>query len=151
MDIAALIAWVVTALGGFYMLGVWIQRGGVRQQQTGASRLPAPVLFGHFGLAAIGLVVWIIYVVADRTALAWTSFGLLLPVALLGFVMLARWIPVHRDRGTAHTARVASAPGAEGAVPAERHFPVPVVVAHGLLAVVTLVLVLLTALGVGGS
>ncbi|MEU6593214.1 hypothetical protein ABZ923_28995 [Streptomyces sp. NPDC046881] len=151
MDIAALITWVVTALGGFYMLGTWIQRGGIRQQQAGTSRLPAPVLFGHFALAAIGLVVWIVYVVADRTALAWTSFGLLLPVALLGFVMLARWIPVHRDRAAAGTTATATAQGGEGAVPAERHLPVPVVVAHGLFAVATLVLVLLSALGVGGS
>ncbi|WP_251095281.1 hypothetical protein [Streptomyces sp. Caat 7-52] len=148
MDIAALITWVITALGGFYMLGTWIQRGGIRQQQTGTSRLPAPVVFGHFALAAIGLVVWISYVVADRSALAWAAFGLLLPVALLGFVMLARWIPVHRDRTTAGAA---AGPGAEGTVPAERHFPVPVVLAHGLLAVATLVLVLLTALGIGGS
>ncbi|MFF9277068.1 hypothetical protein [Streptomyces griseosporeus] len=144
MDIAALIAWVVTALGGFYLLGTWIQRGGIRQQQSGTSHLPPPVIFGHFALAAIGLVVWIVYVVADKDALAWTAFGLLLPVALLGFAMLARWIPVHRERA-------AAASGVEGAVPAERHFPVAVVVAHGLLAVVTLVLVLLTALGIGGS
>ncbi|MFI0820123.1 hypothetical protein ACH4TX_34145 [Streptomyces sp. NPDC021098] len=149
MDIAALIAWVVTALGGFYMLGTWVQRGGIRQQQTGTSRLPAPAVFGHFALAAIGLVVWIIYIVADKSALAWTAFVLLLPVALLGFVMLARWIPVYRDRATAGAA--AAGPGAEATVPAERHFPVAVVVAHGLLAVVTLVLVLLTALGIGGS
>ncbi|MFJ7148903.1 hypothetical protein ACIQVT_11945 [Streptomyces sp. NPDC100445] len=151
MDIAALIAWVVTALGGFYMLGTWIQRGGIRQQQSGTSRLPAPVVFGHFALAAIGLVVWIIYVVADRNALAWTAFGLLLPVALLGFVMLARWIPVYRDRAAAGAAPAAAGPEAEGTVPAERHFPLPVVLAHGLFAVVTLVLVLLTALGIGGS
>ncbi|MFF4015008.1 hypothetical protein [Streptomyces sp. NPDC001843] len=152
MDIAALIAWVVTALGGFYMLGTWIQRGGIRQQQSGTSRLPAPVVFGHFALAAIGLVVWIIYVVADVSALAWTAFGLLLPVALLGFVMLARWIPVHRGHATTGTAPAApTTGGTEGAVPAERHFPVPVVAAHGLFAVVTLVLVLLTALGIGGS
>ncbi|MFF4401096.1 hypothetical protein [Streptomyces sp. NPDC001480] len=152
MDIAALIAWLVTALGGFYMLGTWIQRGGLRQQRSGASRLPAPVVFGHFALAAVGLVVWIVYVVADKSGLAWTAFGLLLPVALLGFVMLGRWIPVHRGRAMA-----AAAPGAAAApvtgetVPAERHFPVPVVLAHGLFAVVTLVLVLLTALGIGGS
>ncbi|MEV7690323.1 hypothetical protein [Streptomyces bungoensis] len=151
MDIAALITWVVTALGGFYMLGTWIRRGGIRQQQTGTSRLPVPVVFGHFALAAIGLVVWSVYVVADKTALAWTAFGLLLPVALLGFVMLARWIPVHRERATAGAPPAVSAPGAEGTVPAERHFPVPVVVVHGLLAVATLLLVLLTAPGVGGS
>ena len=42
MDIAALITWLITALGGFYMLGTWIARGGLRQQQTGTSRLPRP-------------------------------------------------------------------------------------------------------------
>ncbi|MGW3356919.1 hypothetical protein ACWDFL_16070 [Streptomyces bungoensis] len=120
MDIAALITWVVTALGGFYMLGTWIRRGGIRQQQTGASRLPVPVVFGHFALAAIGLVVWIVYVVCDKTALAWTAFGILLPVAPLGFVVLAHWIPVHRERATAGAPPAASAPGAEGTVPAER-------------------------------
>ncbi|MFF4547664.1 hypothetical protein [Streptomyces sp. NPDC001435] len=152
MDIAALIAWVATASGGSYMLGTWIQRGGIRQQQSGTSRMPAPVVFGHFALAAVGLVVWIIYVVADKSALAWTAFGLLLPVALLGFVMLARWIPVYQDRTAAGAAPAAAAAhGAEAAVPAERHFPLPVVLAHGLFAVVTLVLVLLTAVGIGGS
>jgi hypothetical protein len=44
----------------------------------------------------------------------------------------------------------AMAGGAEG-VPAEQHFPVAIVALHGLLAATTLVLVLLTALDVGGS
>jgi hypothetical protein len=35
--------------------------------------------------------------------------------------------------------------------PPERNFPLPVVIAHGAFAVLTLVLVLLTALGLGGS
>jgi hypothetical protein len=147
MHIAALITWLVTALGGFYMLGTWISRGGLRQQRTGDSRLPAPVLFGHFALAAAGLVVWIIYLAADTKALAWTAFGLLVPVALLGFVMLARWIPVYQAR-TSGSAAVRPDSGTD---PAERHLPAPVVAAHGLFAVVTVVLVLLSALGVGGS
>ncbi|MFH8804558.1 hypothetical protein ACH4F6_34190 [Streptomyces sp. NPDC017936] len=151
MDIAALITWVVTALGGFFMLGTWIRHGGIHQQQSGTSRLPAPVVFGHFALAAIGLVVWIIYVVAGTSALAWASFGLLLPVALLGFMMLARWIPVHRDRAAVGAPAAPTAPGAGGTVLAERHFPVAVVLAHGLFAVATLVLVLLAALGIGGN
>jgi hypothetical protein len=37
------------------------------------------------------------------------------------------------------------------AAPAESHFPVAVIAAHGLLAGVTLLLVVLTTLGVGGS
>ena len=61
-----------------------------------ATWFPAPVIFGHFLLAATGLVVWIVYVIADKTPLAWAAFIVLLPVALIGFTMFARWIGVHR-------------------------------------------------------
>ncbi|MFI6520941.1 hypothetical protein ACIBF1_35675 [Spirillospora sp. NPDC050679] len=142
MDIAALLTWLATAAGGFFMLGKWIAAGGVRQQRDGTSRLPAPVVFGHFLLAAAGLVVWIVYLLAGSGALAWTAFGLLLPVALLGLVMLLRWIPVHRAARTG---------AGGGPAPAERAFPVPVVAGHGVFAVATVVLVLLTALGVGDA
>jgi hypothetical protein len=82
--------------------------------------------------------------------LAWVAFVLLIPVALLGFVMLIRWIPVYRGHAVAAGSGVAGS-GSIEAEPAERHLPVPVVVAHGLFAVVTVVLVLLTALGVAVS
>ena len=131
MSVAALIAWIVTAGGGFVLLGTWLARGGTRN-----SRLPAPVVFGHFGVAAAGLVLWIIYLVADTDLLAWIAFALLVVVALLGFTMFARWLPTYRARATAA--------GADA--PAERGFPVVVVGAHGLLAVVTVVLVLIAAL-----
>jgi hypothetical protein len=150
MHIAALVTWVLTALGGFYMLGTWLSKGGVKQQRTGASRLPVPVIFGHFALAAAGLVVWIVYLAVDKHALAWTAFGLLVPVALLGFVMLLRWIPLHRA-GTTAPAPAAAGATVTAEAPAEGHFPVPVVAGHGLFAVVTVVLVLLSALNVGGS
>ncbi|RPF36931.1 hypothetical protein [Streptomyces sp. TLI_185] len=139
MDIAALVAWIVTALGGFVLLVRWISGGGLRQQQIRTTRFPAPLVFGHFLLAAAGLVVWIVYLAADKDALAWTSFGVLVAVALLGFTLLARWIPVYR----------AAPAGTEAMTPAERHLPVPVVAAHGLLGATTLVLVLLAACGVG--
>jgi hypothetical protein len=145
MGIAALIAWVLTAAGGFYMLATWISRGGTRQPRT--SNFPPGLIFGHFALAALGLVVWIIYVIADTEALTWVAFVLLLPVAVLGFIMVSRWISVRQTGGQATIGRMVGA--SEG--PPERHFPVPVVAGHGLLAVVTLVLVLLTALGVGGE
>ncbi|MGN6161583.1 MAG: hypothetical protein ACTHOG_07730 [Marmoricola sp.] len=139
MDIAALIAWLITALGGFVLLGRWIQRGGLRQQRAGGQGLPTPVVFSHFLLAATGLVLWIIYVAVDTTALAWIAFALLIVIALLGFTMLARWVHIVRS------------PATTGEDAAERSLPVPVIAAHGLVAVATLVLVLLSALGVGGS
>lgn len=135
MEIAALIAWVVTALGGFVMLARWLQAGGHRPD---ASRLPTPIVFGHFLLAAAGLVVWIIYVANDNDTLAWVAVAMLVLIALGGFTLLARWLPA--VRGTAGDATTA-----------DRHIPLPVVAAHGLLAVTTVVLVVLTAAGVGGS
>ena len=72
------------------------------------------------------------------------GFVLLLVVALLGFTMLAIWL--QQRQGRAGAVETAAATGS-----AEQHFPVPVVILHGLLAATTLVLVFLTAIGVGGS
>ena len=145
MTIAALIAWLVTAVGGFVLLGTWIAKGGTRSPRT--SHFPPAVIFGHFALAAAGLVVWIVYAVAGGAALAWIAFVLLVPVAALGFAMLARWIPGYRARNAATVG--AGVGGTATADVPEQHFPVVVVGAHGLLAVTTVVLVLLAALGVG--
>ena len=141
MPIAALVSWLLTAGGGFIMLGGWISHGGLSQQRSGTSRFPAPVIFGHFGLAAVGLVLWIAFAALHTRALGWIAFGALLPVAALGFVMLLRWLPGWQASRRA----VATAPA--GAQAAETRLPVPVIVGHGLLAVVTLVLVLLAAAG----
>jgi hypothetical protein len=103
-------------------------------------------------LAAAGLVLWIIYLAADKKAFAWIGFGLLLVVASLGFAMLALWLQRRQATpslaGAGGGVRTATA---EGAMPAEQHFPVPIVAVHGLIAATTLVLVLLAALDVGGS
>ncbi|MFS8522879.1 MAG: hypothetical protein FWJ87_16185 [Micromonosporaceae bacterium] len=129
MAIAALITWLVTALGGFVMLGTWISRGGHRP--GGSTRLSPGLVFTHFVLAAVGLVVWIIYLIAGGDAWAWIAFVLLLPVALLGFTMFGRWLSSRRNDT------------------AESRFPMPVVLGHGLFAAATLVLVFLVAIGVG--
>jgi hypothetical protein len=143
MAVAALVAWLVTALGGFVMLGKWIAGGGLRQQRDGTTRFPAGLVFGHFGLAAAGLVLWIAYLLLGSAGLAWGAFVVLIPVAGLGFGMLARWRSGRRS-AVAVTSGGAAAGG--GALPAEQTLPVAVVVAHGVLAVATVVLVLLAAL-----
>jgi hypothetical protein len=143
MEWAALIAWVITAGGGFVLLSIWLKRGGMRQQQEAGNRIRPPLILSHFLLAATGLVIWIVYVIADKDALAWIAFVILAVVAALGFTMFAIWL----RRRQAATGGTDVALGA----PAEQHFPVSIVTLHGLLAVTTVVLVLLTALGVGGS
>jgi len=85
--------------------------------------------------------------------------------------MAARWIVVYRAHRTprvavaatgAHSASAslliaATEPSGAGRAirsgapgPPERHFPLPVVIAHGIFAIVTIVFVVLTALDVRG-
>jgi hypothetical protein len=139
---AALILWVITAGGGFVLLSIWLARGGMRQGAGAGSRIRPPLILSHFLLAATGLVLWIIYLANDSDTVAWIAFALLLVVALLGFTMLGIWLRQRQGRAGAVETAVAERPP-------EQHFPVPVVVAHGLLAATTLVLVLLAAADVG--
>lgn len=136
MEIAALVTWIVAALGGFGMLGMWLRGGG----GGSGTRLRPPLIFGHGLLAAAGLVIWIIYLANDAEGLAWTAFVIIAVVAVLGFTMFARWLAgggLGRDTGAD--------------APPEQHFPIALVFGHGLFAAATLVLVLLAALGVGES
>ena len=55
------------------LLTIWVSRGDMRQREGGRIR-PALIL-SHFGLAAIGLVLWIMYVVNDSDTLAWIAFA----------------------------------------------------------------------------
>jgi hypothetical protein len=130
---------------GLYMLAVWLIENDVTGRGVTPSRLPVPVVFAHLGLAATGLSVWVAFLIFNRKALAWTAVGILFAVALLGLTMFARWIPVHR--GPSRPVSPPQPPASALAVPAEGNFPVVVVAAHGLLAVTTLILALLTALG----
>ena len=145
MEWAALIAWVLTAGGGFVLLSIWLARGGMRQQREAGNRIRPPLIFSHFGLAATGLVLWIIYIATDSDALAWIAFAALVVVALLGWTMFAIWLRRRQAR-----VRAQPVEGAAGE-PAEQRFPVSIVTLHGLLAVTTVVLVFLTAVGVGES
>ena len=146
MEWAALIAWVATAGGGFVLLAQWLKHGGMNQKERG--RIQPPLILSHFLLAATGLVLWIIYVATDSDALAWIALAVLAVVAVLGFTMFFRWL---RQRRTGVPAARAGQGAATlgGGEPAEQRFPVAIVGLHGVLAVTTVVLVFLTAIGVG--
>ena len=137
MEWAALITWVATAGLGFALMLIWVARGGMTQ----TAGIRPLLIVSHFLLAATGLVIWIIYIATDSDALAWVAFVILAVVALLGWTMFAIWW----RRRQRCAVREAVDPG----TPAEQHFPIWVVALHGVLAVTTVLLVLLTALEVG--
>jgi len=161
MRFIALIAWFVAALCGLYMLAVWLIENDATDQRNSASRLPLPVIVAHVTLAVSGLVVWVTYLLLDRAALAWTALGILGGIAVIGFTMFARWIPVYRSQGVMpESVPVPVGAGLEPAEPAqsamviqdgppEGNFPLFIVIAHGLFAVSTVILVVLSALRIG--
>ena len=150
MSIAALVTWLITAGFGFFMLIRWATRGGLRKVDGAGTHLPPVRVFTHFGLAAAGLIVWIIYLITGNTTLAWIAAADLVLVAIIGAVMARQWAKDGRAAMAAATAGAVRS-DAGGVDLAEQHIPRPPVALHGLFAVSTLVLVLLTALGIGGS
>ncbi len=169
MENAALVVWLLTAGGGLTLASIWLARGGLKQQDEvlelsypdvakatdvtssisarRGSRLPVWMIGTHASLAALGLALWIYYVVHEGEegtgigALPPLVVALLLVVGTLGVLMVRRW---REDRIRQGDER---APAAE--LPPEQRFPAIVVGLHGLLAVVTVALVFLTAVGLG--
>lgn len=135
MEIAALVMWMFTVGGGFWLLARLLSGGGVRRQDTKVTRYPAMVVIGHPALAVAALATWIAFLVTDRSVYAWSAFAALVLVAMLGFTMFTRWL---------------SADG-KHARDAEQVFPAVAVVAHTAVAALTFVLVLLTAITVSRS
>jgi hypothetical protein len=161
MRFIALIVWFITALWGLYMLAVWLIENDATRQGNSASRLPLPVILAHVTFAVTGLAVWVAYLLLDQPILAWTAVGILVAIVLLGLSMFARWIPVYQmtdgEVRVPVEAMAGAPPGAAPGgplpreLPAEGSFPLLIVLAHGVFATSTVVLVVLTALGVGGS
>lgn len=141
MRYAALGTWVLAAAMGGYLLATWIANGGLHPRAGDRpSRFAPQLIFGHGGLAATGLAVWIGYLVLRTTALAWAALGVLALVAVLGATMFGLWLRAgHGQPRGRHVAGPRHA--------AEDHFPPPAVIVHGVFAVSTVALVAVTALG----
>jgi hypothetical protein len=150
MSLAALFAWVITATGGLYLLAIWLIEYDREFQAVVATRLPVPVISAHALLAMTGLVMWAGYLLTGAERLAWAAALILAIVAALGVTMGVRWITVYRA-SPARATPTGPSRHSRAAVPPERHFPLPVVIGHGLFAAATITLVVLTALGQGGS
>lgn len=162
MALVALVTWLATAGGGLYLLAIWLIEYDRDYQTTAATRLPVPVIGSHALLALAGLFVWGAYLLVDDHVLAWVAVAILGCVATLGVIMAVRWFRSYRTSRAgpgapaaparqgwpAASSGVATAPAVTGhrAIAPERNFPLPVVIAHGLLALVTITLVVLTAL-----
>lgn len=93
MGQAALIAWLLTAGIGGYMLRTWVARGGLRRQRSTGVGVPPGVVFGHAGAALAGLTVWIGYLGSGWRPLAWIGVALVCAAICLGICTVTLWTP----------------------------------------------------------
>src|SRR5690242_9199427 len=77
MAIAAMVAWVVTASIGVYMLRTWVTHGGLRRQRATGAGVPPAVVFGHASAALTGLLVWLGFVKTRSDLLAWLGVAVM--------------------------------------------------------------------------
>jgi hypothetical protein len=154
MSVVALVSWLATAFLGLYLLVIWLIEYDPEFQSVAATRLPVPVISAHVLLALSGLVTWAIYLITGQERIARIAAVILIVVALLGVTMAVRWFGVRKERVAAARAPADAGAGrapVQLATSPERNFPLPVVVGHGIFAAITIVLVLLTVLGIGQS
>jgi hypothetical protein len=103
LALVTLITWLIDAGSGGYMLRTWIARGGLRRQRA-SDRLAPRVVFGHFGMATTGLLVWLSYLATGWIVLAWLAVGLLMLVIGLGVSTVTLWTPFPAHRADAENA-----------------------------------------------
>lgn len=154
--LAALVlwAWASTALSGLALLGAWLLTPTVRNARTRSGRhrrLSPKLVFSHVGAAAFGLAVWCSFLLWGGPAAAWAGFALIIVTALIGLTMFVRWVPTYRHpealTGGRHLALPAPTRGRHRAGPQrpERlNLPFALVLGHGVLAVGTLALMVVT-------
>jgi hypothetical protein len=173
LRLAALAAWVVTAMAGSWLIAGWLMHGGLRHRGSRGAGVPRPVVVGHFGLGLTGLGIWIAFVVTGLAVLAWTGVGAVLSVAGLGMATLAGGLPAAPAAAPAGSpgpgepdgpelsqlasagpggrpagaASPAAAPAAVRETSARVGAPLARIAVHGVLAATTILLVVLAAVG----
>ena len=88
-----LIAWVLTASIGVYMLRTWVVRGGLRRQRATGVGVPPAVVFGHASAALTGLAIWIGFLIVSWDPLAWLGVALIATAIALGVCTVTLWTP----------------------------------------------------------
>jgi len=143
--LAALVSWMPTAAAGLYLLAGWLTRTRSGQVRFRVAGPPPAVIGGHAGLGLAGLGIWIGFMATTEPALAWIAVGTTSLVAGLGMATLLTGLPDPQRSGPL-PANTASTVTASVRTRAARP-PVLVIALHGVLATVTILVVLLAAIG----
>jgi hypothetical protein len=151
LGLIALCTWLITLGIGLWMMSRWILRRRVPHARVGRLRRPPALNAAHLVLASTSLVIWIVYLATRVTGLAWGACALLLVVAGLGMTLV--FLPPSAssaDSGTAYALPAGTADDRARDDSSRRpRPPVFAVGAHIAFATATILLAVLTAIGVG--
>jgi hypothetical protein len=133
---------IVQALGGLYMF-TYTADAGMPESNARNTRLPEPLLLLHPVLGLAAIAVWVAYMLTGGDPLPWVTLALLVLGTLIGAYLGAETMRPAPDP-------VAASPHDPGAARlAEKRIPILAIAAHGGLALLIDLCVLLVALGVG--
>ena len=93
LAVAAVVAWVLTASIGVYMLRTWIAHGGLRRQRATGVGVPPGVVFSHASAGLAGLAAWIGFLGSGWHPLAWMGVALICTAITLGICTVTLWTP----------------------------------------------------------
>ena len=146
--LAALAAWLATAIPGGYLLTGWLMRDG-RRRVIRKPGLASAAPIGHAVLAITGLLIWIAFTVTRASALAWADVGVTWVIAGLGMATLLAAGPEQAVIGTSTQGAALVRVTETSTTPFPTRAPVIAIALHGTLATVTILLVLVSAVGTG--
>ena len=134
MSFIAAAFWLMTAVGGTYMLSRTITGSRNAAGET-VSDLPVMPSFLHPTLAVVGLALLGAYVFTLEPWFAWLALADLLLAAAGGGLLFGKWLKGRR-----------ASSGLVRRFPAEQTIPAEVVLVHGALAAATILLFLVVAI-----
>jgi hypothetical protein len=146
LRLSALAAWLAAAGAGTYLLVGLLGRDR-RPRPSRRARGQPLVPLSHAGLAISGLLIWIAFMVTTVAALAWADVGLTWLIAGLGMATLLGGPDQQTGSANESAATGEQAGSSTAAFPSGA--PVIVIALHGVLATLTILLVLLAAVAIG--
>jgi hypothetical protein len=122
LAVATLLTWLLAESLGAFMVRSWIVGGGARAARQRPARpevMSLPVLAGHAGLNAAGLLCWIVFVASGAKPAGWLALALMAPAIGLGISTVAIWTPYPgpRHRSASDTPEAPATPGARNPAP----------------------------------
>lgn len=94
--------WMLTALGAVVIL-LTRSRLIAAQKQAGVTETPAGLLNAHTAFGVLAVAGWVVWLVGHSRTVGWAAMVMWWAVAVIGLMVLARWLPTGGRHATGAT------------------------------------------------